>query len=252
MTIRLAFSRPTTVIEEQIELFDNFSKLGYDGLQLKFSQYAPYLNDPERFLEQWGHLKGVGSALIIGGNLDPQNIELLRNIYGFARRIGSEKIVYCHGISRKDVNNHDIIEYANILSELGKEAEQMGIKLSLHHHYDQPVMYRDDFDLFFENVKDCAVGLTVDTAHLVKSGIGDVAEIITSFRDVIDNFHMKDFADGDWRVLGEGMIDFIPIFQAIRSTKYDGWISADEESGGEIYKGMVSCLSYMKSGLCLT
>lgn len=96
-----------------------------------------------------------------------------------------------HGIPRAEVGQDDIRRYADVLSDLGLEAQQQGIKLSLHHHYDQPVMYRDDFDIFFDQVKDKSVGLTVDTAHLVKSGIEDVAEVIRSFGHVIDNFHLN-------------------------------------------------------------
>lgn len=249
MSIRIAFSRPTANADEQLTLFEHYSSIGYEGLQLKHSQYAPYVQEPERFLEQWGHLKGVGSAMIFGGSLDEANIAALRKLYGFAEKIGTALIVYCHGIPRDQVTEDDIRSYARTLSELGKEAKQHGISLSLHHHFNQPVMHREDFDLFFDHVQDQSVGLTVDTAHLVKSGIQDVAEIITSFSHVIDNFHMKDFADGDWRVLGQGNIDFAPIFQAIRQVNYSGWLSADEESGGDIIGGMSECLTFLRQGL---
>jgi sugar phosphate isomerase/epimerase len=121
--------------------------------------------------------------------------------------------------------------------------------LSLHHHFDQPVMHREDFDVFFERIKAREVGLTIDTAHLAKSGITDAAEVITSFGPFIDNFHLKDFAGGEWRVLGEGVIDFAPIFGAIGDIRYSGWISADEESGGGIIEGMRACLTFMREGL---
>ena len=134
--------------------------------------------------------------------------------------------------------------------ELGLEAQQQyGVKLSLHHHHNNPVMYREDFDIFFDRIKEQSIGLTVDTAHLVKSGVHDVAELIRSFGHVIDNFHLKDFEQGDWRVLGEGAIDFKPIFGAIQAINFKGWMSADEESGGEVLEGMKACYAYMRNGL---
>ncbi|QYR22508.1 sugar phosphate isomerase/epimerase [Paenibacillus sp. sptzw28] len=249
MSIKLAFSRPTSISEEQTLLFEQYRTTGYDGLQLKWGQYSPYLNEPERFKEQWGHLSGVGSALIAGGSLDETNVELLRSIYRFAAGIGTEMIVFCHGIARADVTADDIRRYADVLSELGLEAQQHGIKLSLHHHHNNPVMYREDFDIFYDRAKQGAVGLTVDTAHLVKSGVEDVAEIIRSFRPVIDNFHLKDFEQGEWKVLGHGAIPFDPIFQAIRDIGYSGWVSADEESGSGVLEGMQDCYAYMRNGL---
>lgn len=249
MSVKFAFSRPTQTSEERDALFGSYRSVGYDGLQLKHVQYAPYIAEPERFIQEWGGLPGIGSALITGGTLDEASRKSMQSLFKFAEKIGTELIVFCHGVSRKHVSHEDIRIYAGMLSELGKSARQHGVSLSLHHHFDQPVMYRDDFDIFFDNVKDDAVRLTIDTAHLVKSGIIDVAEVITSFAPVIDNFHMKDFANGEWRVLGEGDIDFGPIFNAVGAVRYKGWISADEESGSDIVPGMRQCLSFLGSGL---
>lgn len=249
MTIKIAFSRPTATIEERDTLFNHYLSAGFDGLQLKAGQYVPYLNQPDRFVEEWGHLPEVGSALIVWGGLDEQGIRQLRSIFRLGRRIGTELVVFCHNTSRREVNAEDIRQYASKLSELGKEARQSGLSLSLHHHYNQPVMLRDDFELFFDQVKDGSVGLTVDTGHLMKSGITDIAELITSFRQVINNFHLKDYANGEWKVLGEGSIPFDPVYQAIRNINYTGWISADEESGGDVLGGMANCLAHIKEGL---
>ncbi|MDF2960250.1 MAG: Xylose isomerase domain protein barrel [Paenibacillus sp.] len=250
MTIKLAFSRPTSTVEEQKLLFEQYGTAGYDGLQLKAAQYASFLEQPERFKEVWGGLPGVGSALITGGRLDEPSIEQLRKVFGFASAIGTDLIVYCHGIPRAEVTAVDICRYADILSGLGLEAQQQyGVKLSLHHHHNNPVMYRGDFDVFFDRIQSGSVGLTVDTAHLVKSGIEDVAEVIRSFGHVIDNFHLKDFERGEWRVLGQGAIDFGPVFEAIKGIGYAGWISADEESGGEVLEGMKACYAFIRNGL---
>ncbi|MBW5448443.1 TIM barrel protein [Cohnella sp. CFH 77786] len=249
MNINRAFSRPTSTAEEQTVLFQQFRAIGYEGLQLKWGQYSPYLNEPERFLEAWGRFPGAGSALIAGGSLDEANVELIRRIFRFASSIGTDIVVFCHGIPRAEVMSNDIRRYADELSRLGAEAQQYGLKLSLHHHHNNPVMYRDDFDVFFDQVRDGTVGLTVDTAHLVKSGVTDVAELIRSFGRVIDNFHLKDFDRGEWKVLGQGGIDFAPIFAAIRDIGYAGWVSADEESGGEVLEGMRTCFAFMNKGL---
>lgn len=250
MSIKLAFSRPTSTVEEQSLLFQQYRAVGYDGLQLKGAQYAPYLNEPERFKEEWDHLPGVGSALITGGRLDEAGLEQLRKVFRFASGIGTDLVVYCHGVPRAEVTAEDIRGYADAFSGLGIEAQQQyGVKLSLHHHHNNPVMYREDFDIFFDRIQDQSIGLTVDTAHLVKSGVHDVAELIRSFGHVIDNFHLKDFEHGDWRVLGEGAIDFKPIFGAIQEINYQGWMSADEESGGEVLEGMRACYAYIRNGL---
>ncbi len=251
MTYTFAFSRPTASLQEEQTLFGAYEEAGYNGLQLKWSQYTPYVSRPEAFIQRWGQPAGAASALITGGTLlDDGSKEQLRGLYRFAQAVGTEIIVYCHAVSRQSLTHKEIAAFAPIFEELGKEAEQCGLHLSLHHHYDQPLMHREDFDVFFNHIQNPAhTGLTIDTAHLVKSGIEDVAEVIRSFSPYIRNFHMKDFANGDYQILGRGDIDFKPIFKAVRDIGYGGWISADEESGGEIGTGMRECLAFMKSGL---
>ncbi|MBW3625587.1 MAG: sugar phosphate isomerase/epimerase [Armatimonadetes bacterium] len=247
--VKLAFSKPTADPEEQRLLFSRFREAGYDGLQLKAGQYQRYLRNPDGFLEEWGSEPGAASALIAGGRLDPEGSAALRDLIAFARAVGSERIVFCHGVPREGRTPEEIREYARILSDLGEEALTSGVRLSLHHHYNQPVMHREDFDVFFGAAKEGAVGLTVDTAHLVKSGVTDIAELLRSFRSVVDNLHLKDIAEGEFRVLGHGEIDFAPVFAALREIRYEGWLCADEESGADLLGAMGSCHRYITSRL---
>jgi sugar phosphate isomerase/epimerase len=110
-------------------------------------------------------------------------------------------------------------------------------------------MHRDDFDVFFSAVGSRSVGLTLDTAHLVKSGVQDIPALIRDFRVSIDNVHLKDYADGEFRVLGEGRIDFDPIFRVLREMGYDGWLCADEESGSDMRAGMQACGQFIRARL---
>lgn len=242
--MKFAFSRPTRSVEEQRELIEGFHSVGYQGLQLKAGQYMPFVDDPARFNAEWGQYAGVASGLIAAGNLEDGGAAL-RELFRFAGDVGTERVIFCHGVARTAVDHDDIRRFAKLLSDLGKEAQQQGVALSHHHHYNQPVMYRDDISIFFEAAEPGAIGLTIDTAHLVKSGIEDVAGVIRDAREHIDNFHLKDFAAGEWRVLGQGDIDFAPIFNAIQEIGYDGWLCADEESGGDLTGGMQACYAFM-------
>ncbi|MBX3002036.1 MAG: TIM barrel protein [Caldilineaceae bacterium] len=249
--MKIAFSRPTASREEQRQLFENYRAVGYEGLQLKAGQYMPYVDNPQQFCDEWGQYEGVAAGLIIGGKLDDGGIATLRKLFTFAGAVGSERIIFCHGVPRSEVTDADIKQFARLLSDLGREAQQQGVALSLHHHYNQPVMHLADIATFFDAADPDAVGLTIDTAHLVKSGIGDVAGVIREFGDVIDNFHLKDFADGDWRVLGHGGLNFDPIFAAIGDIDYEGWLCADEESGGDLIGGMRECYQVIREKLAV-
>lgn len=189
--------------------------------------------------------------MITGGTLDAPGLAALRKLFAFGEAVGSEVVVFCHGASRAGLVADDMRGYARTLSELGGEARQHGLRLSLHHHYGQPVMQREDMAVFFDAVEEGAVGLTVDTAHLVKSGIEDIAGVIRDFAAHVDNVHLKDFADGEFKVLGQGRIDFAPVFAALRGIRYDGWTCADEESGSDLAGAMRACHDFMQAGLRL-
>lgn len=247
--MKLAFSSLTASDEQVDELFRSFAQAGYDGLQLKGGQYLPYLDDPDRFLAERGDTPGAASALIAGGTLDDDNFHLLHRIFDFAQAVGSERIVFCHTAGREGLTADDIRAFAEELAELGSDALDHGLQLSLHNHYDSPVMRREDFDAFFGAPVVQTVSLTVDTAHLAKSGVTDMAGLVRDFAHVIDNVHLKDFAAGQWRMLGQGEIDFAPVFAAIREIGYDGWVSADEESGADVAEAMRHCRRFMADGL---
>ncbi|GHO46931.1 sugar phosphate isomerase/epimerase family protein [Ktedonospora formicarum] len=243
--MKLAFSKPTSKDEQQ-ELCTRFRSYGYDGLQLKYDQYSKYICAPERFIDDYGtDARDIASGLIIGGRLDEAGVTSLRSVFKFAQAVGTKRIIFCHGESRKGLSSSDLQSFARALSELGKEAQQYEVVLSLHHHYDQPVMYRQDFSVFFEAIVDNTVKLTIDTAHLVKSGIDDIAGMIRDYRHIIDNIHVKDIKKGEFRVLGQGDIDFEPLFTALREIKYDGWLCADEESGSDLVGAMETCIRFL-------
>lgn len=247
--MKIAFSRPTTTPDEQRLLMTRYREIGFDGLQLKARQYMPYIDQPARFRDEWGQQPGVASGLITAGRLDEPGIAALRKLIGFAAAVHAERIIFCHSVPRAEVTHDDIRAFARTLSQLGREARQAGVALSLHHHFNQPVMHREDIAVFCEIADPAAVGLTIDTAHLVKSGIEDVAGVIRQFRSHIDNFHLKDFANGEWRVLGQGAIDFAPIFHAIGDIGFAGWLCADEESGGDLLGGMAACHAFIQQSL---
>lgn len=244
--MKLGFSRPTQENAEQQTLFTSFASYGYAGLQLKYPQYKEYIRNPARFVDEWGaHASHIASGLIFGAKLDDVGIAELRSLFLFGQYVGSERIVFCHSEPREGLSTRDIQEFARTLSELGKEAQQHGVTLSLHHHYNQPVMHRQDFAVFFDVADAQYVKLTIDTAHLVKSGVLDIADVIRDYRQVIDNIHAKDFAQNEFQILGRGDIHFVPIFAALHEIGYEGWLCADEESGGGLVDGMQSCAQYL-------
>ena len=244
--MKLAFSQAT---QDVATLFASYRAAGYDGLQLKTDQYPPYLDAPQRFLDEHGGKPGAASGMIALWSRGAESTEKLRKIIKFGAAVGTELLVVAHCEKRELFKDDDIRAAAKQLSALGAEARALKVKLSLHNHFDSLVMHRPDFTTFFNAIEPGTVGLTVDTAHLAKSGVMDMGGLIRDMRGVIDNFHLKDFRAGEFRVLGDGDVDFKPVFAAIHDIGYDGWVCADEESGADVRAAMAQCHRFMTRGL---
>jgi sugar phosphate isomerase/epimerase len=247
--VKIAFSKPTPDRAGLRALFEQFRPAGYAGLQLKGGQYADHLADPPGFAAAWGDDRALTSALITMGTLDETGVIRLRQIVAFAAATGAERVVFCHDHPRDGVTPADLRSFARTLSAVGREAAEQSVALSLHHHYQQPVMHYEDFGIFFSAADH--VGLTVDTAHLAKSGITDIPGLIRDFAPVIDNLHLKDYADGQWRLLGQGTLDFTAILSALTDTTYQNWLCVDEESAATLDEGLKVSRSYLRDTLGL-
>jgi inosose dehydratase len=247
--VNLTFSKPTSSAAEQRLLFGRYRAAGYAGLQLKSRQYQPYVGAPGRFAAEWGDDPAAVSSLIAMDTLDEPGVGRLRALVEFAAAVRSERVVFCLAVSRSSVDDDDIRGIARLLSKLGNEARGLGIRLSLHHHYDQPVMYRRDFDTFCAAADSDSVSLTLDTAHLAKSGIDDIAGLLADYSDYVDNIHLKDLRDGEWRLLGQGDIEFGPFFDVLRRIRYDGGLCVDEESAASLEDGLAVSYRYVADRL---
>jgi inosose dehydratase len=246
--VKLAFSSPTTTSSEGEVLYARYAEFGYAGLQLKSGQYLAYLDDPGTARRAAREDRGRFSGLIFGGSLDEAGQRTLRKVIELAASVRSERVVFCHGLPKGEVTADDMRGFAMVLSRLGSYAQDRGTRLSLHHHYDQPVMFAEDIRLFFELVEPGRVGLTIDTAHMWMAGQDDVGATIEEFAGILDNVHLKDCRDDapgarlpsgarratSFMPLGQGQLDFEPVFRALRRTGYAGWLCVDEESGADI------------------
>ncbi|BDZ44537.1 extracellular solute-binding protein [Naasia aerilata] len=227
--MKIAFSKPTRDEEELATLLTGYRAEGYEGLQLKMGQFLPFVDDAEGFRSRWGDDPGTVSGLIFFDDLSDGGKERLQATIDFAGAVGAERVIFCHNRDREGVTPEVLRGFAGTLADYAQRAGDRGVRFSLHHHYGQPVMLPDDVEEFF-GAADGRIGLTVDTAHLAKSGIEDIPGFLSRFADIVDNIHLKDYAGGEWRLLGEGELDLTGILGQLRSQGFQDWLCVDEES----------------------
>ncbi|MCI1856928.1 MAG: myo-inosose-2 dehydratase [Sporolactobacillus sp.] len=133
------------------------------------------------------------------------------------------------------------------LNRLGALAKEKNMKLVYHHHMGTGVQTTEEIDRLMSETDPDLVYLLFDTGHLVFSG-EDPLTIFHRYQDRIKHIHLKDIRPGkrDWvirddisflnsvkqgafTVPGDGIIDFVPIIQAIRASNYNGWLIVEAE-----------------------
>ena len=247
--MKLAFSKPTRDAGAQRRLFAGYPAHGFDGLQLKNNQYGDYVaaeDGPERFRADWGDAPGHVESLITMNPLDAAGIGRLRDLVRFGAGVGAARVVLCHDARREGLTDADLVGFAGLLSELAQEAREQNVRLSLHHHTDQPVMHRRDFEVFFGAVRPDTLTLTVDTGHLAKSGISEVGLLISDLAAFVDNIHLKDYADSEFRLLGRGEVDLEGALAAIVKLGDGVTLCVDEESRAALDEGFEVSRRYLR------
>lgn len=133
------------------------------------------------------------------------------------------------------------------LNQLGALAKEKDMKVVYHHHMGTGVQTTEEIDRLMSETDPDLVYLLFDTGHLVFSG-EDPLKIFNHYKDRIQHIHLKDIRPGkrDWviqndvsflnavkqgafTVPGDGVIDFVPIIQAIRASDYSGWLVVEAE-----------------------
>ena len=151
------------------------------------------------------------------------------------------------------------------MTEFASRVADVGLTLCYHHHMGTIVQSEADIDAFMENTK-APVNLLLDTGHATWGG-SDPAALARRYRDRIRHVHCKDVRKakmdeanaGDWSFLdsilgkgaelgvytvpGDGMVDFVEVFQELKG--YSGWVILEAEQDPK----KAPSLPYAKKGV---
>jgi inosose dehydratase len=133
------------------------------------------------------------------------------------------------------------------LNKLGRKAAAKGMKLTYHHHMGTGVQTAAEIDRLMAHTDPALLGLLYDTGHLAFAG-EDHLGVLTKWMGRIGHVHLKDLRPGlrkkavkeKWSFLravkagvftvpGDGGIDFVPVFKALKKAGYRGWWVVEAE-----------------------
>jgi inosose dehydratase len=125
--------------------------------------------------------------------------------------------------------------------------DELGMTVVVHHHAGTFVETPQEIDRLLAETDPELVGLLLDTGHAVYGG-ADPVEVLRRHGDRVRYVHLKDVrADELARVrttdiemaeawkrgvfcpLGEGVVDFPRVVEALRERAYDGWLIVEQD-----------------------
>jgi inosose dehydratase len=159
----------------------------------------------------------------------------------------------------------DWVGFGAKMTEFAKRLDGEGLKLCYHHHMGTIIQSESDIDAFMAHTKP-PVHLLLDTGH-ARWGGADPAGLARAYRERIGHVHCKDVREDkmrqahaeDWSFLdsilgqgaelgvytvpGDGMIDYVAVFKALKD--YSGWVVLEAEQDPK----KAPTLPYAKKGV---
>jgi inosose dehydratase len=135
--------------------------------------------------------------------------------------------------------------------------DELGMSVVVHHHAGTFLETPAEIDRLLAETDPALVNLLLDTGHAVFGG-DDPLDVVRRHGDRIRYVHLKDVrSDELWRVrqdglsmseawargvfcpLGEGLVDFPRLVEALRGRGYSGWLIVEQDvvpdAGGRLY-----------------
>jgi inosose dehydratase len=137
-------------------------------------------------------------------------------------------------------------------STVADHLADQGVRMAFHHHMGTVIESADDIRRLMENTRQ-SVGLLLDTGHLTYGG-GDPVAAIDTFGERINHVHCKDIRryaleacrrrdasfseailSGIFTAPGDGIVDYMAVFHALRGANYRGWVIQEAEQDPRLF-----------------
>ena len=132
--------------------------------------------------------------------------------------------------------------------------KEYDIKIAIHNHGPEDKFFPSPFDVL-KAIKDLdpRIGFCIDVGHAVRAN-ANVVEAIHATGSRLYDMHVKDLTSYTSKesqvAVGEGVLPFREIFQALAEIKYPGFVDLEYEiNGTDPMPGVIESLAYMRGVL---
>jgi inosose dehydratase len=159
--------------------------------------------------------------------------------------LGAEHLVVGGGARRSGgTASSDYDRLGAALNDVVDIAARHGLVASYHPHLTTCVETREEVGRAFEATE---IRFCPDTAHLALGG-SDNPELIRTYADRIEYFHLKDFTSDPtgFVPLGAGELDIAGVVSALEDVGYDGWIMVEADGfAGDVLEAAKTSLRFL-------
>jgi inosose dehydratase len=206
----------------------DIGSVGYEGTEMFDGNLARYAERPDalrRLLAAAGvELVSVYTgANFVYADILPDELHRVERAAELAASFGAQRLVVGGGARRATgTTDEDYDRLAAALDRVTDIAERRGLDASYHPHLTTIVESPDELERLLPRTR---IGFCPDTAHLAAGG-GDPAALIRHYPDRVRHVHLKDLRQDPLQFLplGQGVLDFADILQAVREAGYDSWL----------------------------
>ena len=206
-------------------------------------------------------VSGWFSGSLLKVSVDEEKARIADQLQTFAA-LGAPVLVYAETtgslqsdrgtpVSRRPtLDPADFPDYGAKLTQLAEHMAGQGVSMAYHHHMGTVIETEAEVDLLMAHTGP-AVGLLIDTGHMVYAG-GDAVATLRRHAGRVNHIHCKDvragvlarvqaadmsFLDavieGVFTVPGDGSIDFGAFTRALAEVGYAGWVVVEAEQDPE-------------------
>lgn len=244
----------TTIMYDEESFSEGLSEIAacrYDGVEMSLGEVNAYGTETVR--DQLAEYD-LDLYMLMGGWLESESeVETIAEGASTAAELGADFIGMLP--PQRGLIDDDVLE--GWIERVCDAAAEAGITPLLHHHGATHIQFPDEIEAWLDRTPD-NLGLLWDTAHQYPYGEyypeGDVTDGIEQFADDIEYVHLKDvnpssdfmdhvdaLSSGTFNLanvalfyyaftdLGEGVIDFEGVADALDEAGYDGHVTIEME-----------------------
>jgi inosose dehydratase len=201
---------------------------GYAGTEMFDGNLARYADRPDDLRALLANAEVELVSVYTGANfiyadILPDELHRVERAAELAATFDAQRLVVGGGARRAaGTTEEDYDRLAAALDRVTEIAERWGLEASYHPHLTTIVESPDELERLLTRTR---IGFCPDTAHLAAGG-GDPAALIRRYPDRVRHVHLKDLRRDPLQFLplGQGVLDFADILQAVRDAGYEGWL----------------------------